>query len=87
MPIFVFYNPANPKQQYETISASDPNIPAGYLDSQGSDGAQPEAMKLHSVGVNSGGPMPYTGDATQAANPQGWLNGVLGGYGGGKPTG
>ena len=44
-------------------------------------------MKVYSVGVNSGGPMPYTGDATQAANPQGWLNGILGGYGGGKPTG
>src|SRR5665213_1772700 len=55
MPRLMFYNPANPKQQYWTINASDPNIPAGFVDSQGSDGATPEALKQLVVGVNNQG--------------------------------
>ena len=81
-----FYNPANPKQQYQAISASDPNIPAGYLNTQGSDGAIPEALQVYEAGVNSGGFPKYTGDATQGANLT-WPNGILNGYGGGKSTG
>ena len=83
MPILCFYDPAHPKTKYWTISASDPGIPAGYLNSQGSDGAIPEAMKVYSVGTASGGFPPY-GDLT--TNPT-WPNGVLGGYGGGKVKG
>jgi|GEM_PF-5545987 len=86
IPILIFYNPANTSQQYQTISASDPNIPAGYLNSQGSDGAIPEALKVYTAGINSGGFPSYQGDPGQAANPQGWINGVLGGYVGGKAT-
>ena len=73
MPSLRYYNPANPKQQYQTISASDPNIPAGWLDTQGSDGAIPEALKIYSVGTASGG-YPKYGDLT--TNPT-WPNGIL----------
>ena len=69
-----------------TISASDPNIPAGYLNSQGSDGAIPAALKVYTAGINSGGFPSYQGDPGQAANvPQG-VNGILNGYVGGKAT-
>ncbi len=84
MPLLRYYNPASPKQQYQTISSSDPNIPAGYLNTQGSDGAIPEALKvIAGPGLASGG-YPAYGDLT--TNPT-WPNGILGGYGGGKPTG
>lgn len=83
MASLVFYNPANPKQRFLTMSASDPAIPAGWLNSQGSDFATPEALKVYSVGIASGGYPPY-GDLT--TNPT-WPNGILGGYGGGKAKG
>jgi hypothetical protein len=73
MPSLVYYLPSNPKLKYYTISASDPNIPAGYVDSQGSDGAIPEALKIYSVGMASGG-YPAYGDLT--TNPT-WPNGIL----------
>jgi hypothetical protein len=73
MPSLRFYNPANPKQQYQTISASDPNIPSGWLDTQGSDGAIPEAMKVYSVGTASGG-FPAYGDLTTNVR---WPNGII----------
>ena len=83
MPLLRYYDPANPKQQYQTASASDPGIPAGWLDTQGSDGATPEALKVYTPGIASGG-FPAYGDLT--TNPT-WPNGILGGYGGGKSTG
>jgi hypothetical protein len=69
----VFYNPAAPSQKYYTISASDSGIPAGWLNSQGSDGAIPEALKVYSVGTASGG-YPKYGDLT--TNPT-WPNGII----------
>lgn len=82
MPLLRYYNPANPKQQYQTSSAADPNIPAGWLDTQGSDGAIPEALKQYYAGTASGG-YPSYGDLTTNVK---WPNGILGGYGGGKAT-
>lgn len=77
MPIYCFYNPASPKSKYWTTTYNDPNIPAGWLDSQGSDGATPAATQQYVAGLNSGGFPKYTGDATQiAANPS-WPNGIL----------
>jgi hypothetical protein len=73
MPSLVYYNPANPRQKYYAISPSDPGIPAGWLDSQGSDGAIPEALKVYSVGTASGG-YPAYGDLT--TNPR-WPNGII----------
>ena len=77
MPILIFYNPNNTKQQYQTISASDPNIPAGYLNSQGSDGAIPAALKVYTAGINSGGFPAYTGDPTKQAVTPKQPNGIL----------
>ena len=73
MPIMMFYDPAHPKVRYWTISASDPNIPAGYLNSQGSDGAIPEAMKIYTAGINSGGFPKYGDLTTNPKNPNGIL--------------
>lgn len=93
MPRMIFFNPANPKQQYQTISAADPNIPAGWIDSQGSDGAQPEAMQVFRAGVNNqgAGAIGYLanadGDKQQRIDQPQWPNGILNGYGGGKATG
>jgi hypothetical protein len=66
--------------RYQTAIINDPNIPPGYVDSQGSDGATPEALKVYTPGINSGGYPPY-GDLT--TNPT-WPNGIMNGYGGGK---
>lgn len=87
MPVLRYYNPANPKQQYETISASDPDIPVGYLNTQGSDGAIPEALKVLSVGIASGGFPKYQSSQNELTNAPTWPNGIMNGYGGGKPTG
>lgn len=77
MPQLRFYNPANPAQQYQTITLSDPNIPAGWLNTQGSDGAQPAALKQYTAGINSGGFPAYEGDPGQAANVPNAINGIL----------
>lgn len=76
MPQLRYYNPANPKQQYQTISASDPNIPAGYLDTQGSDGATPAALQVFVAGQASGGFPPY-GVAPNITNVPRQPNGIL----------
>ena len=55
------------------MTLNDPNIPAGYVDSQGSDGAIPEALKIYSLGTASGG-YPKYGDLT--TNPT-WPNGII----------
>lgn len=57
-----------------TTTYSDPNIPAGWLDSQGSDRGIPEAVKHYTAGINSGGYPKYTSDATQRSD---YPNGVL----------
>jgi hypothetical protein len=85
MPIRFFYNPANPKQQYQTMTPDDPNVPAGWLDTQGSDGAIPEALKQFTAGVNNQG----AGATGYLANADGdpamrlvaphWPNGILNG--------
>lgn len=93
MPELVYYNPANPKQQYRTIIPGDPNVPAGWLDSQGRDGAIPEAVKVFTAGVNNqgAGAVGYLatadGDPQQRIDQPQWPNGILNGYGGGKATG
>lgn len=90
MPRMMFYNPANPKQQYWTISATDANIPVGWVDSQGSDGAQPAAVQVYQAGVNNqgAGAINYLanvdGDPQQRVDQPDWPNGILNGYGGGK---
>ncbi len=89
----IYYNPNNPKQQYATIIPNDPNIPAGYLDSGGRDGAIPEALKVFTAGVNNqgAGTIGYLatadGDPQQRIDQPQWPNGILNGYGGGKATG
>lgn len=85
MPERRFYNPNNPKQQYRTIIPNDPNIPAGYLDTQGLDGATPEAMKQFTAGVNNQGagaaptvlPGYSDGDPQQRIDQPNWPNGIL----------
>ncbi len=89
MPILMFYNPANPHQKYWTIRSDDPGIPAGYVDSQGSDGATPEALQVYRAGVNNqgAGAVGYLatadGDPQQRIDQPRWPNGILNGYGGG----
>lgn len=77
MPIYIWYDPNNPANQYMTATDPDPNVPAGYVYSQGSDGAQPMPMQVYVAGINSGGYPPYTSDETQATvNPKN-PNGIL----------
>jgi hypothetical protein len=90
----VWYNPAAPQQQYRTIIPNDPNVPAGWLDTQGRDGAIPEAMKVYTPGVNNQGAGAgqglsgvTDGDPQQRIDQPNWPNGILNGYGGGKATG
>lgn len=88
----MWFNPANPTQQYWTGIPNDPNIPAGYVDSRGSDGAQPEAVKVYTAGVNNQGAGAVGYRANSDADPQQrtdqplWPNGILNGYGGGGTT-
>ena len=83
MGYFVFLHPTNGKLKYTTMSATDANVPAGYVLTSGSDGTQDERQQQYKAGVNSGG-FPSYGDLT--TNPT-WPNGIMGGAGGGKPTG
>lgn len=50
---FVWLNPNNLKQQYVTAIRNDPNIPAGYILTSGSDGAADEGLQQFVAGVNS----------------------------------
>jgi hypothetical protein len=70
-------------QKYTTMLASDPNVPAGYVLTSGSDGGSDEHQQVYKAGVNSGGFQKY-GDLT--TNPT-WPNGILNGGSGGKATG
>lgn len=93
MPRLVYFNPNNFKQTYTTALINDPNVPAGYVLSSGSDGAPDAALQQYVAGVNSGGYPAYTGDTTQdtvATNLKAagarylWVNGILGGGAGDK---
>lgn len=87
MPRLVYLNPNNFKQSYITSILNDPGVPAGYVLTGGSDGAPDSALKQFVAGINSGGYPAYTGDAAQAANPQGWINGVFTSKPGGAKSG
>jgi hypothetical protein len=83
MPILLFYNPANPKQQYMASTFNDPGIPSGWIYSQGSDGAIPQAVQVYRAGVNNQGAgsqpsgKPSNGDLNQIAAQPNWPNGIL----------
>src|SRR5215472_842715 len=76
VPRLVYFNPANPRQQYVTALNSDPGVPAGYVLTSGSDGAMDSALQQYMAGLNSLCPDVrvhptfavtsfYVGDATQ----------------------
>lgn len=50
---FVWFNPANPRQQYATALFNDPAIPAGYILTSGSDGALDAPLQTFVAGINS----------------------------------
>lgn len=76
---------------YYTAIFNDPNVPAGWLDTQTSDGSQPLAVQVYRAGVNNQGAGAIggatDGDPQQRIDQPDWPNGILNGYGGGKPTG
>lgn len=88
MGYYVWLHPTNPTKlnRYVTMLAADPNVPTGYVLTSGSDFGSDEHQQQYKAGVNSGGYPAYTNDASAATQPDGWINGVLGGYGGGKRT-
>lgn len=79
MPRLVWANPNNWRQMYITASYNDPNVPAGYVLEDGSDGAPTEALQEFMEGVNSGGFPAYRGDANYPGVPQraDYPNGIL----------
>lgn len=79
MPRLVYLSPTNYKVQYVTAVVNDPNVPAGYILTSGSDGAPDEALQQFTAGVNSGGYPGYVGDPTQVAVNSRYINGILGG--------
>jgi hypothetical protein len=80
MPRIIWVNPASPrKQQYITTLVNDPNVPAGYVQTntsdgswQGADSVTDQDMQTIRAGVNSGG---YPAYGLAVPNP----NGILGG--------
>jgi hypothetical protein len=88
MALFVYRNRNSPNTRgtagwYETMTTSDPNIPAGFVYC-GSDGAPDEALQKYVAGVNSGGWPPYTGDQSQVTAQPSWPNGILGAMSGNR---
>lgn len=53
MPRYVWLSPTNNKTQYVTALAQDPNVPAGYILTSGSDGAPDAALQVYVAGQNS----------------------------------
>jgi hypothetical protein len=53
MPRLVWVSPTNFKVQYVTGQINDPNVPAGYILTSGSDGAPDEALQQFVAGINS----------------------------------
>lgn len=80
----VYLNPNNYRQQYVTAIANDPNVPAGWILTGGSDGAPDAALQTMRAGINSGGFPAYTGDPSQRPD---WPNGIFTSKPGGAPTG
>jgi hypothetical protein len=59
-------------------SVSDPNVPSGWIFSQGSDGAMPEVMQQFVAGLNvKGAPVNYIGDPQMNAAQPNHPNGIL----------
>lgn len=50
---YVWFNPANPRQQYVTALAQDTGVPAGYQLTSGSDGALDAPLQTYVAGLNS----------------------------------
>lgn len=53
MPRLVYVNSLNFRQQYVTALIGDPNVPAGYVLTSGSDGAEDSALQQFVAGINS----------------------------------
>ena len=53
MPRLVWLSPTNTKVQYVTAIVNDPNVPAGFILTGGSDGAPDAALQQFVAGVNS----------------------------------
>ena len=53
MPRLVWISPTNFKTQYVTALVNDPNVPAGYILTSGSDGAPDQALQQYVGGLNS----------------------------------
>ena len=69
--------------QYIATSTSDPNIPAGFVLTGGSDGAEDSALQVFQTGYHSGGfpviAIPDPNDTQAAAYGGKAPNGILGG--------
>lgn len=53
MPRRVWVSPTNNAVQYVTALVNDPNVPAGYILTSGSDGAPDQALQTFVGGLNS----------------------------------
>lgn len=83
----------NPKNQYLTCILNDPNVPAGYVltnttdgSAQICDGVTDGDLKTYDAGVNSGGYPSYTADQSQLNAQPLWPNGIFGVTSGAKTT-
>lgn len=86
MGYYVWLSPTNQRLKYVTMLAVDPNVPAGYFLTSGSDGTADQPQQQYKAGVNSGGFPAYTNDANQTASQPNWPNGILGNFSGNKTT-
>jgi hypothetical protein len=84
MPRLVWVSTSNPAKQYITSINNDPNVPAGYILSNTSDGScqcvdgkTDQNLQQFVGGINSGGYPAYNGDPSTIGkqNPNGILNG------------
>jgi hypothetical protein len=73
----VYVSPTNYHTQYVTSITNDPNVPAGYILTSGSDGMADVPQQQYMAGINSGGFPSYTGDQTQKSVSSKWINGIL----------
>lgn len=75
MSAYVWLSPDN-TIKYMTSILNDPNVPAGYVLTSGSDGAPDAALKTYEGGLASGGYPAYNGytdGSGTGANPNGIL--------------
>ena len=85
MSLYVFVNPANPKQKLYTSNPQDPAVPTGWVQTntsdgswQGVDGQHDQDLQVYQGGLASGGFPSYYGYSdglSSNKNP----NGILGG--------